>query len=322
MNRRAFFGALGLLAAPVAAWAQPAGKVWRIGYLSLPTPELDRRWVAAFQQGLRELGYMEGRDVIIEQRHASGRRERLAALATELVGLKVDVIVTYGGAPEARKASSTVPIVMTVSADPVGSGLVASLARPGGTVTGLSDVHGDTIAKRLELLKEATPSAARVAVLSSPGNLLAPRQLQDLRAAAQILGITVVPFELRGPGDLDRAITAIGKARVDALFLIPDSTFGNHARFADLVNKQRLPAIGTVREFADAGLLMSYGTSFAELWRRAATYVDKIFKGADPGDLPIEQARQWELVINRKTAKALGLTIPPSLLQRADQVIE
>ena len=307
---------------PLGAEAQQAGKVWRIGYLSLPTAEFDRSWVAAFQQGLRRPGYVEGKNLIIERRHAAGRRERLGDLAAQLVRLPVDVIVTYGGIAEAKRATSTIPIVMAVHADPVGAGLVASLSRPGGNVTGLSDFHGGTVTKRLELLKEVVPSASRVAMLLNPANPMFVSQLKDVQAAAPALGMTVLPFEVSGPGDIDRAFTAIGQARPGALLLLPDSTFGDHRRLAELAMKHRLPAIGTVRQFADAGLLMAYGTSFADLWRRAATYVDKILKGANPGDLPVEQASKWELVVNRKTARLLDLTIPPSVLLRADQLID
>lgn len=328
MGRRAigFALALILVAPALAAEAQDAGKVWRIGYLAAGPVELDRSWLAALQQGLRDLGYVEGKNIVIERRHAAGRVERLPELIAELVRLKVDVFVVYGSPAidAAKKATSTIPIVMTVHADPVGAGLVASLSRPGGNVTGLSDLHAGTVTKRLELLKEAVHMASRVAVLLNPTNPTSVLQLKDLQAAAPALGVTVLSLEVKGPADIDRAFATIGKERLAALLVLAEPTvIGAHRRqIADLAVKRRIATIGTVREFADAGFLMSYGTNFHELWRRAATYVDKILKGANPGDLPIEQASKWELVINRKTATALGVTIPPSVLLRVDHVIE
>ena len=329
MNRRAFLLSLApVLVAPLAVEAQPPSKVHRIGYLSLATAEVDKGWVAAFRQGLRELGYVEGQTIVIEQRHAAGRPDRLAGLAAELVRLKVDVVVVYGGAravQAVKQATSTIPIVLAVSADPVGQGLVASLARPGGQVTGLSDFHGSLVPKRLELLKDLAPSASRIALLLNPTNPGAVLQAKDIRAAAPAVGVTVFSVEVRGPtpDDFDQAFAVIGKERPDALLLIPDATFVDRQKYiAELAVKHRLPAIGTLRQYAESGFLMSYGANFADLWRRAATYVDKILKGARPGDLPIEQASTFELVINLRTARALGVTIPPSLLLRADDVIE
>jgi putative ABC transport system substrate-binding protein len=330
MNRRAFLRVMSpsLLAAPRAAEAQPAGKVVRIGYLSLQREEGDTSWVAAFRQGLRELGYVEGRNVAIEQRHAAGRSERLPELASELVSRKVDVLVVYGlwALIEAGwKAPGALPIVFTVDPDPVGRGLVASLARPGGNITGLSDTHADLVPKRLELLKEAVPSAVRVGVLFNPASPLGPPQLKTAQAAAPALGMTVLPVEVKGRGrhDIDRAFETIEKERFTGILVIGDPTIGIHrSRIAELALKSRLPAVSTLRESAQAGLLMSYGTDFHHLWRRAATYVDKILKGTKPGDLPVEQPTKFELVINLKTAKVLGVAIPRSLLLRADQVIE
>jgi putative ABC transport system substrate-binding protein len=326
MRRRVFMsGALAVVAAPLVAAAQQVGKVPRIGYLSASSTETDQSWVAAFLQRLRELGYIEGQSVVIEQRHAAGRYEQLPGLAAELVRLKVDVLVVYGGVPGVRAASeatSTIPIVMTVGADPVGAGLAAGLARPGGQVTGLSDFHAGTITKRLELLKEVAPSVSRVAVLLNPGNPTSLLQLKTIHAAAPALGVTLLSWEVKGPDDLAHALTTIGNALPGALLLISDSTFVDRKRIAEFAVKSRLPAISTVRQWAEAGLLISYGANFSDLWRRAAMYVDKILKGAKPGDLPIEQAMTWELVINLKTARALNLTIPPSLLLRADHVIE
>jgi putative tryptophan/tyrosine transport system substrate-binding protein len=326
MNRRAFLGGLALLAAPRAIEAQQAGKVARIGYLSVATSEGDKVLIAAFRQGLREHGYVEGKNLVLEVRHAAQRPERLPALAAELVSLKIDVAVVWG-APAIlaiRKMHSSLPIVMTVHADPVGTGLVASLRRPGGQVTGLTDGHGDLAPKRLELLKTAVPSASRVAALLNPTVPQAQRQLDHLRHAAPALGLRLLVFEVTGPDDIARVFARAAREEADVVLIIPDPTWtsGQWARLADIAMKHRLPAIGTRSEQAEAGMLMSYGTNFTELWRRAATYVDKILKGANPGDLPIEHPTKFELVINVKTAKALGLTIPPSLLQRADQVIE
>ena len=315
---------LSVIAGQLAVEAQQAGKVYRIGYLAAGSVELDQSWRAAFQQALRDLGY-EGKNIIIEWRHAAGRSERLHELAAELVRLNVDVFVAYGAVPEIKKATSTIPIVMAVSADPVGQGLVASLERPGGQVTGLTDGHGSAIhlTKRLEPLKEVAPSASRIAVLLNPASPTAA-QLKLIQAAAPALGLTLLPLEVRGPDDLDRAFTTIDKERAGGLLVVAEPTvIGAHGRkIADLALKSRIPGIYTVRQGAANGLLMAYGADFHELWRRAATYVDKILKGAKPGDLPIEQASKWDLVINLKTAKTLGLTIPPSLRSRAADVIQ
>ncbi|HEX9749531.1 MAG TPA: ABC transporter substrate-binding protein [Methylomirabilota bacterium] len=333
MPRRTFVTIIAgsLLAAPLAAEAQPTGKVVRIGYLSLQRSDGrdgDTRWVAAFRQGLRDLGYVEGGNVAIEQRHAAGRADRLPALASELVRLELDVLVVFGLAAlvdAGWKAPGALPIVFTIDPDPVGRGLVASLAHPGGNVTGLSDAHADLVPKRLELLKEAAPSVARVGVLFNPASSLSPAQLKAAQAAGPALGMTIRPVEIRGRerGDIDRAFEAMGKERSTGLLILGDPTIGVHrSRIVELAVKRRLPAVSTLREWAEAGLLMSYGTDFHDLWRRAATYVDKILKGAKPGDLPVEQPTKFDLLINLKTAKALGLPIPSSLLLRADQVIE
>ena len=314
-----------LLAVPLAIEAQQAGKGWRVGYLSSSSAERERARLAAFQQGLRELGYSEGKSIFIEQRYAGGEFERLPELAAELVRLKVDVFVVAGApaAHAAKKASSVIPIVMTAVADPVGMGLVASLARPGGSITGLSDFNTGLVAKRLELLREVAPSVSRVAVLLNPTNPSNPPQLKLTQAAAATLAVTLLAFEAKRADEIDRAFAAIKTERPGALIVIGDPLLGTHAkRIVELSTRNRLPAIYWSREFPDAGGLMSYGTNFADLWRRAATYVDKILKGAKPGDLPVEQPTKFELVINLKTAKALGLTIPHSLLLRADQVID
>jgi putative ABC transport system substrate-binding protein len=273
MDRRAFLGTLagGLLAAPLAAGAQPAGKVVRIGYLSLQREDGrdgDKSWVAAFRQRLRDLGYVEGRNVAIEQRHAAGRADRLPELASELVRLNLDVLVVYGLSAlidAGWKAPGALPIVFTIDPDPVGRGLVASLARPGGNVTGLSDAHADLVPKRLELLKEAAPSAVRVGVLFNPASSLGPAQLKTAQAAAPALGMTVLPVEVRGRGrqDIDLAFETMRKERFTGILILGDPTIGVHrSRIAELAVKSRLPTVATLREGAEAGLLMSYGTDF------------------------------------------------------------
>jgi len=317
------------LAIPPGAGTQPARKIWRIGYLSLVSGELDqyKPWVAAFRGGLRELGYVEGENVIVEQRYAAGQVERLPALAAELVGLKVDILVTAGAgsAVGARKVTSTVPIVFMGEPDPVGTGLVASLARPGGNATGLADTHTDLVPKRLALLQQLVPSAARVGVLWNPSNASTAPQLKAVQGAAPALGLTIVPIDVKGPkrGDLDRAFATIAQERLGALLVLGDSTLGvQRKRISELSIAHRLPTSGSHRGWVEGGLLMSYGTDLPALFRHGAVVVDKILKGAKPADLPVEQPTKFELVINGKTAKALGLTIPPSLLVRADAVIQ
>jgi putative ABC transport system substrate-binding protein len=316
---------LSLLAAPLGAEAQPAGKAWRVGYLSSSSAERERGRLGAFQQGLRELGYLEGKSIFLEQRYAGGEFERLPELAAELARFKVDVFVVAGApaAHAAKKASSVIPIVMTAVADPVGMGLVASLARPGGNITGLSDFNTGVVAKRLELLREVVPSLSRVAVLLNPTNPSNPPQLKLTQAAAATLAVTLLAFEAKRADEIDRAFALIKTECPGALIVIGDPMLGSHAkRLVELSTRNRLPAIYWTREFPDAGGLMSYGTNFDELWRQAATYVDNILKGTQAADLPIEQPTNFELVINLKSAKALGLTIPQSILLRADQVIE
>jgi putative ABC transport system substrate-binding protein len=329
MERRAFISGitLGLLAAPLAAEAQQAAKIARIGYLSIDVAgSVHVR--EAFLQGLRDLGYVEGRTVVIEYRDAEGKPERLPALAAELVALKVDVIVAPGNslALAAKQATRTLPIVFAAVADPVASGLVTSLARPGGNVTGASGLAVELVGKRLELLTQAVPGVSRVAVLWLPGALgerTEKDMLKEADVAARALGVGLQFVEARGPADLDRAFSDMTRARAGALTVLPSLMFlREHKRLVDLAAKHRLPAVYTVKEYVDAGGLMAYGSNVADLFRRAATYVDKILKGAKPGDLPVEQPTKFELIINLKTAKALGLTIPPSLLGRADQVIE
>lgn len=317
-----------LVVAPLASGAQQTGKVWRIGFLSLNSDiEPYKRWHAAFREGLRKLGYVEGDNVIIEQRYAAGQVERLSSLAAELVRLKVDVLVTApaGSALFAKKVTSTIPIVFIGEPDPVGTALVASLARPGGNVTGLADAHADLVPKRLELLKQFAPSASRVAILWNPANASTASQLKIAEAAAPALGATVFAVGVKGArrDDVDRAFETIGKERPGSLLVVGDATLGVHRhRIAELSMKHRLPTSGSHSAWTESGLLMSYGTDFVELFRRGALIVDKVLKGAQPADLPVEQPTKFELVINMKTAKALGLTVEPSLLARADRVIE
>jgi putative ABC transport system substrate-binding protein len=315
---------IALLALPLSVEAQPAERAWRVGYLSSSSAERERARLGAFREGLRELGYVEGKSVSIEQRYAGGQFERLPELAAELVRLEIDVIVAAGvpAVRAAQRANDVTPIVMTAVADPVGMGVVASLARPGGRVTGLSDFPG-VAAKRLELLRELAPSVSRVAVLLNPTNPSNPPQLTLVQAAAARLGVTLLVVEARRADEVDRAFAAITAEPAGALIVIGDPLLGSEAkRIIDLTARNRLVAIYWTREFPEAGGLMSYGTNLDALWRQAATYVDKILKGARPGDLPVEQATTFELVINLKTARALGIAIPHSLRLRADQVID
>jgi putative ABC transport system substrate-binding protein len=280
----------------------------------------------AFRQGLRELGWVEGQNIVIDYRFAEGRFDRLPDLAAELVRLKVDIIVAVPtpAAVAAKNATGTMPIVAISVGDPVGIGLIASLARPGGNVTGSSYSVGLEIGgKQLELLKETVPKVRRVAILSNPGNPGQPLSIRELNVAARSLGVQLQLLEARGPNEFDGAFAAMATERVGALLVVADSLFVLHrSRLADLAARSRLPAVYGSRDTVEAGGLMSYGPSLRDLYRRSATYVDKILKGAKPGDLPVEQPTKFELVINLKTAKALGLTIPQSLLQRADEVIQ
>jgi putative ABC transport system substrate-binding protein len=331
MDRRRFLltSLAGALAAPLAADAQPAAKaVPRIAFLGL-NPGANLHLRAAFLQGLRDLGYVEGRNVVIEYRSAEGKIERLPALAAELVALKVDVIVTGGGTPTAlatKQATRTLPIVFTSASDPVRDGLVASLARPGDNVTGLSNLSPELVGKCLEQLKQAVPGVTQVAILWQPdaaGEHTDKDMLQGADVAARALGVRLQFVKAHGPADFDRAFLEMIKARAGALAVWGGAIFNSERRrLVDLAAKHRLPTVYPSRDFVDGGGLMAYGANLADLFRRAATYVDKILKGAKPSDLPVELPTKFELVINLKTAKALGLTIPPSLLARADQVIE
>jgi putative ABC transport system substrate-binding protein len=313
---------LSALAASLGVEAQQAG-VPRIGVLA-PTTCSHPNYLA-LREGLRALGYVEGQTIIIECREAAGRYERIEELAAELVRLKVDVLLTDGLLPAraAKQATKTIPIVMGTVGDPVGSGLVNSLARPGANITGLTLATAEMNTKRLEFLRAMAPESTRVAVLTNPGNPGAARGIRDTEAAARSLGLKLHVFEARGPEDLDRAFAGMLKEQAQAVVILPDPIlFGQSTRIVALAAKHRLPAVGEARRFADAGGLMAYGPRIEENFRRAAFFVDKILKGAKPADLPIEQPTKFELVINLKTAKTLGLTIPQSLLLRADQVIE
>jgi putative tryptophan/tyrosine transport system substrate-binding protein len=316
--------AVGLTIASVGA--QTPAKVYRIGYLgsgpaaSLPTDAL----VRTLLDRLEELGYSERRNLVVVRRTSESRNERYRALATELVNLKVDVIIAPGtaAAQAAKEATSTVPIVMVVAGDPVGSSLIASFARPGGNVTGMSSAGGEVTAKQLELIKEVVPRLSRIAVLSNRTTALHVTLLKELEVAARTLRVRLHPVDVRTPQDLDSAFMAIAKERPEALIPLDDPLmFQERRRIADFALRHRLPTASFQRFFTEAGTLLSYGPSFADLFRRAAHYVDKILKGTQPADLPVEQPTKFELVINMKTAKALGLTIPQSLLTRADEII-
>jgi len=316
---------LAVAAAGPSVNAQQASKIAKIGYLAPSTPASVAHLVEAFRQGLRELGYVEGKTVVLEARYAEARVERLPELARELVGLKVDVIVASTDAVIAavKRETRTIPIVMAPSSDPVGSGFVASLARPGGNVTGLSAISPELSGKRLELLREVVPGLSRVAFLWNPdvrGNLF---DYKETEGAARSLRLELQSVEVSRAEDLDRAFSAITNQRAQALVLPAGNLIGfsNLGRITSFAQRNRLPTIFSQREYVDAGGLMSYGPSSSGMFRRAAVYVDKILKGAKPADLPVEQPTQFELVISLKTAKALGLTIPQSLLQRADEVV-
>jgi putative ABC transport system substrate-binding protein len=331
ISRRRFITGFVIALTPLGATAtaqeykaQQAGKTWRVGYLGNANPTLSAPSRDAFRQGLRELGWVEGQNVSIEYRWAGGNLDRLPALASELVRASVDVILVAGGAGvrAALEASRTVPIVSAITGDMVAAGFAASLARPGGRVTGLAVQFEDLASKQLQILKETVPKVIYIAILhhTTPPNLVV---LKATEAGARALGLKGRVFEIRDVPDLDGAFRTAKADRADAMYVLPSPTFNRHrARLAELALKHRLPGIYEAKEYVDAGGLMSYGPSFSDLYRRSAHYVDRILKGAKPGDLPIEQPTKFDLAINLKTAKALGLTIPPSLLQRADQVIE
>jgi len=315
-----------LLAMAIIAEAQQAKKVPRIGYLattgSISTSPSRRK---AFREGLRELGYSEGKNIVIEWRYAEGKLDRLPALAAELVHLKVDVIVTGGDITTrvVKKATSTIPIVMAQDTDPVANGFVASLSRPGGNITGFSTLSAEISGKRLELLKEIVPRLSRAAVFGTSTTPANARALRETEVAAEALGVQVQYLDVLGPKDFETAFRAVSKRKPDAVINLNSAVLNSHRKYLiDFAAKSRLPAMYSSREYVEDGGLMSYSANIPDLFRRAATYVDKILKGAKPGDLPIEQATKFEMAVNLKTAKKIGLTIPASVLLRADKVIK
>jgi putative ABC transport system substrate-binding protein len=324
MKRRTFIALLGGAAAtwPLAARAQGA-RLPTIGFLGATSPSSWSQWVAAFAQRLRDLGWIEGRTVAIEYRWAEGRNERFAEIAAELVRLKVDVIVTSGGAVAAAKqATSTIPIVFAVANDPVGSGMVGSLARPGGNVTGLSQQQIDLAGKRLELLREVVPGLRTLAIMANVGYPAAVLEMGEVQAAARTLGFEAAGVEIRRTEDIAPAVEAL-KGRAEALYVVAEPLAGtNRVRINTMALGARLPTMHGNREYVEAGGLMSYGPNFPDLFRRAADLVDKILRGAKPGDIPVEQPTRFDLVVNLISARAIGITVPPTLLARADEVIE
>ena len=325
-ERRKLLVALGAgaLVATIRSFAQQQPRSVRIGLLSSEVPSSWADRVEALRAGLRELGYVEGKNILIEFRWAEGKMDRLPELAAELVRLKVDIIVTHGllGVRAAKQATATIPIVCASASDLVATGIVASLARPGGNITGSILFSPEVAAKQVELLREAVPRTRRIGVLLNPDNPANAIQLQAMEPAAKALKIELQQFEARGPNEFNAAFSAIAKARVDSIMILGVTiVIASVKEIADLVSKQRLPSIGP-KEFAEAGGLMAYDINRPEQWRRAANFVDKILKGAKPGDLPIERPTKFEMVINMKTAKALGIKIPQSILVRADRVIE
>jgi putative ABC transport system substrate-binding protein len=327
MERREFIGTVagGLLAAPLVAGAQQTRKIWRLGYLGYGYPT-EARDLEVLRQRLRDLGYVEGKNLVIESRMAdSSSFERLPALAAELVSLKLDVIAAYGDPTilALTRATHTIPIVMIIAGDPVGTGLVRSLAYPGGNVTGLANLAEGLSAKWLELLTQTVPGTMRLGVLVDPSARPHATFLREIKTAGQRTGIAVLESEARGRDDIERTFAALTRARAQGLIVLPSPvTLTHQTQIVELAAKNRLPAMYPWREFTESGGLMAYSTNRTEMYWRSATFVDKILRGAKPSDLPIEQPSKFELVINLKTAKALGLTIPQSLLQRADQVIE
>jgi len=314
-----------LFALCVAAEAQQSSKIFRIGYLIATSEAVSAANIEVLRQGLRDLGYEEGKNIVIEYRYAEGKQDRIPGLAAELVRLKVDIIVTLGATDTraAKEATSTIPIVMAQDPDPVGNGFVASLARPGGNITGLSSLAADLSGKRLELLKEILPKLSRAAVLGTSTNTGNAQQLKEMKLAAAAFGVQLQSLDILGPKDIETAFRAAVKGRVDAVLILRSPVFNSHrAQAVDLAAKNRLPATYPQSEFVEAGGLMSYGVSQNDLTRRAATYVDKILKGAKPADLPVEQPKKFEFIINLKAAKQIGLTIPPNVLVRADKVIK
>jgi putative tryptophan/tyrosine transport system substrate-binding protein len=327
MRRREFITLLGGAAVgwPFAVSAQQVGKIWRIGLLSALSRETSSRLYAGFQQGMRDLGYVEGKDFVIEWRSVEGNYERFPEIAAEFIRLKVDVIVTGVSAavPPLKAATSTIPIVMAYSIDPVGNRFVASLAHPGGNITGLASSSDDTAPKQLELLATVVPNTSRIGLLGNPSNTTYPSVLKTAQGAAQKTGLSLVPIEARSPQQIENAFAAFARERVPAVMFAGDAVFfEQRQRIAELALANRLATMFSQREYAVVGGLMSYGENVADFFRRAAPYVDKILKGANPGDLPIDQPTKFNLVINRKTADTLGVTIPPQLYIFADEIIE
>ncbi|HEY1436305.1 MAG TPA: ABC transporter substrate-binding protein [Casimicrobiaceae bacterium] len=329
MDRRAFIvsAATGVLAMPLGAFAQQSGKVWRIGFFYFGSRQsaLDTGRYNAFVQGLRELGYVEGKNIIIEARFGDGKIERAPGLAANLVQSKVDVIVATGSVAyrALQHATTSIPVVITVTNDPVTAGLAASIAQPGGNFTGLADTAVDLGPKQLELLRAPMPQLSRVGVLLNPDNVTHPAQMKRLMLAAQKIGIQVVLAEAGTAAEIESGFGSLAQYRADAVILFADTYFTQQSQqIAQAALKQRLPSIYNLHEYAKVGGLMSYGADLVDNFRRAATYVDKILKGAKPGELPFEQPTRYSLAINVKTAKALGLTIPQSMLLRADEVIQ
>jgi putative ABC transport system substrate-binding protein len=327
MDRRQLLVVLGAgaLAAPLACFAQQRGKVWRVGYLSPNTISVNSQYTGAFLKGMRELGYVEGKNLVIEWRSADGKLDRLPDLATELVELRVDVIVAVASPAigAAQKATSTIPIVMAITGDPVGSGFVKSLARPGGNITGLSNMGGDTGPKLLDLLLSVVPNLSRVGVLVTPTSTTYRAISESVRAAAQKAGVKTLMAEASSAQEIDNAFSMMVREKADAVIVGNSSFFGQQQQqIAELALEYRIPSMFAIRSSVEAGGLISYGQNIANDFQRSATYVDKILKGAKPADLPVEQPTIFELVINLKTAKALGVTIPQSVLLRADEVIQ
>ncbi len=316
---------LALLAAPLAADAQQLAKIPRIGYLGANSPSAGARFLESFRQGLRELGYVEGQNIFIDYRWAEGRPDRFPALAGELIDLRVEVIVIEGSSAVAalQQATRTIPIVVAIMGDPVGSGFIASLARPGGNITGFSSLSEELAGKWVELLRETVPKVSRVAVLAGSQGPAQGTMWREIQGAAKALKVTPQRQEVAGPDEIEHAFASFIKGRAHGLIVLPHAvTMERRTQIVGLAAKHRLPGMYPNSLFVDAGGLMSYGPSFPDLFQRAAVYVDKILKGAKPADLPVEQPTRFELVLNMKTAKALGLTIPPSILIRADQVIQ
>ncbi|HYU13512.1 MAG TPA: ABC transporter substrate-binding protein [Stellaceae bacterium] len=312
-------------AAPLTALAQDSGRHARIGFLGNSTPALEAKLVEAFREGLRDLGYIEGRNISIEYRWAEGNYDRLPSLVAELVASKVEVIVTAGtpASLAVKQAGSPIPLVMLAVGDPIGTGLVASLARPGGNATGLTSISPELEGKRLELLKEVVPAVSRLAVFWNPANAYQIADEQQVQAAAAALHVPVLSLPVRTAEELDGAFAKILAERADAVLVLADRVFlHNRQRIAEFVVEHRLPAMNAYRELVEAGALMSFGPSYAVMHRQAATYVDKILKGAKPADLPVQQPAKFEFVVNLKSAAAIGITIPHAVLLRADEVIE